>query len=250
MASASVERVAAYSASTSSAARRRPLAERQQPRGVEDLVAVGVADAGDERLVAQQVLELARMAPDPLAPDLEGQRRVVGVGALVGATEPGHGPIDAGRDAGRPCPSGSGRGSGPRARRRRPAARRRRASTRPRRAAPPSRGPKPSTTAVLVGSLSPGRRQLEAAGQHRVAGDPVAVEVDQQELAAPPDRRRRAGRRGPPARPACPARRAGRAPPRTRSDGRSGRRGGRRRPRSDRAIRARRGDCSRREGVC
>ena len=59
------------------------LAEGEQPRGMEDLVAVGVADAGHERLVAQQVLELARMAADPLAPDLTGEGRVVGIGTLL-----------------------------------------------------------------------------------------------------------------------------------------------------------------------
>ena len=145
-----------YSASTSSAARRRALAERQQPRGVEDLVAVGVADPGHERLVAQQVLELARMAPDPLPPDVEGQRR--------DRRRRGPGPVRPGPArparrrpaAGRSCPSGSGRGSGPRPVRRRPAARR---APRVQRAAsrrPPVRGPKPSTTAVLAGSLSPG----------------------------------------------------------------------------------------------
>ena len=52
-------------------------------RGVQDLVAVGVADPGHERLVAEQVLELARMPPDPLAPDIERQRGIVGVGTLL-----------------------------------------------------------------------------------------------------------------------------------------------------------------------
>ena len=211
---------------------------------MEDLVAVGVADPGDERLVAQQVLELARMAADPLAPDVQGQRRVVGIGTLL-RLRPDPGSVDRRRPGGgRSCPSGSGRDSGSRPGHRRPAARRRHASSRRRRPGHRARGPKPRTTAVLVGSLSPGRRQLEAAGQHRVGGDLVALEVDQQELAAPPDRRRRSGRPGRPARPACRAPRAGRAPPRTAPDDRRWQRGGRRRPRSDRAIRARRGDCS------
>ena len=39
----------------------RSLPERQEARGVQDLVAVGVADPGDERLVPQEVLELARV---------------------------------------------------------------------------------------------------------------------------------------------------------------------------------------------
>ena len=72
-------------------------------------------------------LSSPRMAPDPLAPDLQGQRRVVGVRALLVAVQAGHGPVDAGRHAGRSCPSGSGRGSGPPAARRRRAASRRRA---------------------------------------------------------------------------------------------------------------------------
>ena len=163
----------------------RPLAERQQAGGMEDLVAVGVADPGHERLVAQQVLELARMAPDPLAPDLEGQRRVVRVGALVGLAEARHRAIDAGRaqvdlaHLGRVPIADLDRGVG-RWEPRRP--------SRPARAVDgdASRGPKPRTTAVLAGSLSPGRRQLESAGQHRVAGDRIALEVDQQELPAPP----------------------------------------------------------------
>ena len=39
----------------------------------------------------------------------------------------------------------------------------------------------------MAGELVAGRRKLEAAGEHRVAGDPVALEVDQQELPASPD---------------------------------------------------------------
>ena len=58
---------------------------------MEDLVAVGVADPGHERLVAEQVLELARVAPDPVAPDLEGERRIVGVGTQLVVPRPGTG---------------------------------------------------------------------------------------------------------------------------------------------------------------
>src|SRR5688572_8875076 len=54
----------------------RPLPEGEQPSGVEHFVAVGIADAGYERLVAQQVLELAGMAADPLTPHVECQLRV------------------------------------------------------------------------------------------------------------------------------------------------------------------------------
>ena len=121
---------------------------------------------GHERLVAKQVLELARMAADPLAPDLEGQRRIVGIGALLGVAEA--------RD-GRSTPAGQqvdlahlggvavadlgarvvgrepGRAAGPR---------------RGVGAAAPSAGPKPSTTAVFAGQL---RRPAPPAGTGRSA---------------------------------------------------------------------------------
>src|SRR5205807_4689960 len=45
---------------------RRALSERQQACLVQDLVRVGVADAGDEGLVAQQIFELARVPADAL----------------------------------------------------------------------------------------------------------------------------------------------------------------------------------------
>ena len=96
----------------------RSLPEWQQAGGVQDLVAIGIADARHECLVAQQVLELARMSPDPLPPDLEGQRRVVGIGTLLRAAETGHRPVDPRGAAGRPCPSASDRGTGPRPARR------------------------------------------------------------------------------------------------------------------------------------
>ena len=71
MAFASVVRVAVVQRIHLLGRKAGALAEREQPGGMEDLVAVGVADPGHERLVAQQVLELARVAADPLAPDLE-----------------------------------------------------------------------------------------------------------------------------------------------------------------------------------
>src|SRR6185369_15169719 len=63
---------------------RGSLPERAEARGMEDLVAVGVADAGDEGLVPEEALELARVAPNAGPPLVERQRRIVGVGALVG----------------------------------------------------------------------------------------------------------------------------------------------------------------------
>ena len=44
---------------------------------------------GDERLVPEQVLQLARVPPDPLAPHLEGERGIVRVRALLGSSRPG-----------------------------------------------------------------------------------------------------------------------------------------------------------------
>ena len=55
---------------------------------MEDLVAVGIADPGHEGLVPQERLQLARVAPDALAPDLQRECRVVGIGTLVGVLEP------------------------------------------------------------------------------------------------------------------------------------------------------------------
>ena len=85
-----------------------------RPRGMQDLVAVGVPDAGHEGLVPQQVLEFARVSPDALPPQVEGQRRIIRIGAQLGLREAGHDPVQPGRSAGRPCPSGWGRGSAPR----------------------------------------------------------------------------------------------------------------------------------------
>jgi hypothetical protein len=72
---------------------RRPLPEWEQSRGVEDLVAVRITDASHERLVAEQVLELAWVAPDPLTPDVERQRRIVRVGPDLVRAQAGHDPF-------------------------------------------------------------------------------------------------------------------------------------------------------------
>ena len=50
-----------------------------------------------------------------------------------------------------------------------------------------ARDPKASTTAVFAGRLTSGRGELEPAGQHGVDRDPVAIEVEQDELAPSPD---------------------------------------------------------------
>ena len=51
-----------------------------------------------------------------------------------------------------------------------------------------SRGPKPSTTAVLAGSLSPGAASWNRPVSIGLHGDRVPLELDEQELAAPADR--------------------------------------------------------------
>ena len=86
------------------------------------------------------------------------------------------------RAPGRPCPSGSGRDSAPPQSRRRSAPSRRRRSGRPHPAA--RRPARTSTTAVLVGSFLAWGCQLEAASEHRVDDHPVAIQIDEQELAA------------------------------------------------------------------
>src|ERR1035437_6789336 len=60
---------------------------------MQDLITVGVADAGDEGLVLEQVLELAGVAPNPSLPDSQGEGRVVGIRAQVGV-QTGDRPLD------------------------------------------------------------------------------------------------------------------------------------------------------------
>ena len=124
---------------------------------MKDLVAVGVADAGHEALVLQEVLELAGMPADPLAPDVQGQRwdrrRQGRVRSRTARVPCGR----ARRATGRPCPSASGRGTEPPRSRRRPASRRRAWSRRPVASATSGAAPNDSTTAVFVGSFSSGR---------------------------------------------------------------------------------------------
>ncbi len=202
---------------------------------------------GHERLVPQQVLELARVAPDPLAPHLERQPRVVDVrDRSRPRPRPGTRPIHALPAAGRPCPSASGRGSGPRGAR--PAAGIQAAPRVQAAGLKPATGghrPEAQHDRGLARELHARAGELEPPGQHRVDDHVVAVEVDHQELAPAPDGRRRSARPGPPARLAC----RGRPGVRARSTDSIGR------PRraaskasattSDRVVRARPRDCSR-----
>ena len=106
---------------------RRTLAERQEAGRMEDLVGIGVTDAGDKLLVAEQVLQLAVVPPNPLTarlPESVPRRRRPDPASRPGRARPG----PPRRAPGRPCPSGSGRDSAPRVSRRRSAASRRRRS--------------------------------------------------------------------------------------------------------------------------
>ena len=226
----------------------RSLAERQQARGVHDLVAVGVADPGHERLVPEQVLELARVSLDAVAPALEGERRVVRVRTLLVAPEARDRSIDAGRLQVDLAHLGGiavahldvrfVRGE-------------------PRGASGPGRGidrpvlarPEPQDDGRLRRQLRAGRGELETARQHRVDHERVPVEVDEEELPAAPDRADSLADERLRARPACLARPAARGPPRTGSGGRRAPRGRPRRRPSGLAIRARSADCSR-EKAC
>ena len=171
---------------------------------MEDLVAVGVADAGDERLVLEQVLELARWRRIR-----SRQASRVSAGSSASGPELGRRrPGTAGRPppaAGRPCPSGWDRGSGSRRARRRPAARPRRASMRPRR-----RGRRPR-------ARSRGRRRSSSAASAGAASwkRPVSIGLttissrSSSRMRNLPRRRIRSRRwpTSPPARPACRGRR-------------------------------------------
>lgn len=55
-----------------------------RPASPEDLVAVRVADAGHEPAVAEHRLQLTGVAADAVPEDVQGQRRVVGVGTHLG----------------------------------------------------------------------------------------------------------------------------------------------------------------------
>ena len=184
----------------------RPLPEGEQAGRVQDLVAVGVADPGHERLVPEQVLELARMALDPFSPDVERQVRAVRVGTLLVCAEAGDRSLDAGRaqvdlahlglvavaDLG-----GCGIGRQPRR------------SVGPAAASggPARRGPKPQTTAVFDGSAAPGG----ASCRRPVSIGLMAIASRSRSISRNLPRRRIArtpGRPSPQLRPAC------RGPPR------------------------------------
>src|SRR5687767_10395513 len=62
---------------------RWSLPKRQEARGPQDLVRIGIAYARDEPLVAQQAFQLPGVAADPLPPDIERERRIVRVRALL-----------------------------------------------------------------------------------------------------------------------------------------------------------------------
>ena len=146
------------------------------------------------------------------------------------------------RAAGRPCPSGSGRGSGRSPARRRPAASRRPRSTRRRRAAARRAAARTSSSTAVPGRrLLALRRELEPAGEHRVDHDPVAAEVEVQELARARDRARRRWPASASSSAGVPAdgERHQVARARVSVPARRGRRGARRRRRRGRAARAR-----------
>ena len=57
---------------------------------MQDLVAVGIADARHEGLVPEQVLELTGMAANTRAPFVEAQGRIVRVGSGLLVGQPRH----------------------------------------------------------------------------------------------------------------------------------------------------------------
>ena len=192
---------------------------------MEDLVAVGIADAGDERLVPEQVLELPGMAPDPLAPDVKREGRVVRVGALVVAAQAGHGPLDAGglqvdlAHLGRVAIADLG------------ASRRRRASTMPRRPCRGIAGPLARAHRTRGPRRScPGASSVGAASWKRPVSIGLTTTASRsrsmsRNLPAPPDRGRSAGRRAPASSAGVPRTASGAARSRCGSAGRRAPRG-------------------------
>src|SRR4029453_4231527 len=154
---------------------------------MEDLVAVGVADPCDERLVTEQVLELAWMSADPVAPDVKGQGRVVRLGPHLLRRQPGDGPFDAGRQQVHLAHLGGVAVADLRWRvtRRQPG-----------RPAGPPRGleagwrvglAEPQDDRRLGRQLGARGRELETPSEHRVDDHTIAIEIDLEELAVSPD---------------------------------------------------------------
>ena len=159
---------------------------------------------GDERLVPEQVLQLARVAPDPRRARPRGSAPGRPRPGPASASRPGTRPVDAGRQQVDLAHLGRVAVADLRRLRRRPAASRRRAVQAAASGGPPARGPNREDDRRLRRQLLAGCGQLEAAGEHRVDDDPVAIQVDEQELAASRGSARPAARRARRARRACP----------------------------------------------
>ena len=147
------------------------------------------------------------MGSDPLAPHVEGQRRVVGVGPqLIPARDRAGDTVrhDVDLAHARRVPDAHldggivGRSARPRC-----------GSTRPHPRGGPLRVPRSRTRPRVWGNaFAPGAAKPETSGEHQVAHDPVAFELEHQELAAAPHARAAAGRRAPRSPPPCPASRS------------------------------------------
>ena len=170
MAQPGTVRTAVYSASTSSTARLERFRRGASRASHSDLVGIAVADTGHEGLVLEQVLQLAPMRPDALAPHLDAQGRIVGVGTQV--VPAGDRSLDA---LGHQVDLAHLRRV-PVTQLDRPIVRRQ-----PRRAARPGRGIGWTAGPAAEGHhehglgkrLRAGRRHAQAAGQHQVHHDPI-----------------------------------------------------------------------------
>ena len=235
-------RIAAYRSSTSSAASDDALAERQEPRGVQDLVASRRCRCpATNAWLRSRFLSSPGCLPDPLPPRLERQRRVERVGAHLARRR------DPGPAAPRPRAQVDlahlGRVAVADDRR----TRRRRASTPPRRstrrrprAGRRSRGPNASSTAVLAGGFSPRAASWKRPVSIGLTTTRSAIEVEVEELARARDRSSTRWPASASSSAGVPRTASGigraRAP---RASGPPGRHGAHRRRRSGRAARAR-----------
>ncbi len=187
MAFVSVDPVAANRASTSSGARsdRFRNGRRRAAWRISSLYALPTPAM--KPWFFRRFFSSPGMATDPLAPDVQGQcrrrRRRVPIRCRTSPARFGR----ARPAAGRPCPSGSGRGTELPRFRRRTASRSRASSSAAGRFGGAVAGTEREHDRCLRRQLLAWTGQLEPAGEHRVDDHAIPVEVDEQELAPPAD---------------------------------------------------------------
>ena len=151
---------------------------------MENLVGVGVPIPGDERLVSEQVLQLAVVPPDPRPPDLEGQPGSSASGPCS-TSQADDAPLHTGGQQVHLAHLARVAIAHLRVSRRRSASSRRGRSRRPRRAGVARR--RTQHDRGIGRELFAGAASWKRTREHRVDRDPVAIELEDDELAAAPD---------------------------------------------------------------